>query len=97
MRRCGRSYPLNRAAADLLLPYGDIHSLLVAFDLAQEAIEIAHQNIIPIAVPNVSIVLLAIIFALDPTLAVISDRAANLLVELNSLRPLWGDRVDVNR
>ena len=84
-----RSCPLNREMADLLLPDGNLSSLLLVLDLAQSAIDIIHQNITLIAVPNISIVLLGIIFALDPILAVILNQSANLLAELNSLRPLW--------
>jgi len=83
-----RSCPLNREMADLLLPDGDLNSLLVVFDLAQDAIDIIHQNITLIAIPNISIVLLGIIFALDPILAVILNQSSNLLAELNGLRPL---------
>jgi len=83
-----RSCPLNREMADLLLPYGDLNSLLIAFNLAEEAIGIINQNIALIAVPNISIVLLGIIFALDPIFAVILNQSANLFAELNSLRPL---------
>lgn len=83
-----RSCPLNRETADLLLPYNDLSSLLVAFDLAKDAIDIIHQNIALISVPNIGIVLLGIIFAIDPIFAVICNQSANLLAELNGFRPL---------
>ena len=89
-----RSCPLNRETADLLIPDGDLNGLLTVLDLAQDAIDIIHQNITLIAVPNISIVLLSIIFALDPILAVILSQSANLLAELNGLRPLLGRQTE---
>ncbi len=85
-----RSCPLNREAADLLLPDGDLTSLLTVLDLAQTAIAIIHQNIALIAIPNISAVALGIIFALNPIIAVIINQSVNLLAEVNGLRPLWG-------
>ncbi len=85
-----RSCPLIREIADLMLPYGDLNSLLTALDLAGVALDIIHQNITLIAVPNISIVVLGVLFALDPILAVVLNQSANLLAELNGLRPLVG-------
>jgi len=83
------SYPLNRETADLLLPDGDLNSLLTVMDLAQTAISIIRQNVALIAVPNFSVVVLGVMFALNPIIAVVLNQAVNLLAEVNSLRPLW--------
>jgi Cu2+-exporting ATPase len=84
-----RSCPLNRETADLLLPNDNLHSLLAIMDMAQTAIEIIHQNIALIAIPNISVVALGMIFALNPIIAVIVSQSVNLLAEINGLRPLW--------
>ncbi len=83
-----RSCPLIAETAEVLLPYGDLPTLLTALDIATETINIIRQNIAIITVPNISIVMLGVLFAIEPIFAVISNNAINLLAELNALRPL---------
>jgi Cu2+-exporting ATPase len=83
-----QSCPLIQETANLRLPYGDLISLLVVFDLAEEAINIIRQNITLIAIPNIGATLLGVLLILDPIWVVILNNTANLLAELNALRPL---------
>jgi Cu2+-exporting ATPase len=83
-----QSCSLIQETANLRLPYGDLISLLVVFDLAEEAIKIIRQNITLIVIPNISATLLGILLILDPIWVVILNNTANLLAELNALRPL---------
>jgi Cu2+-exporting ATPase len=83
-----RSCPLVAETAAVLLPYGNLPSLLILLDIATETINIIQQNIAIITVPNISIVMCGVFFALEPTLAVILNNAVNILAELNALRPL---------
>jgi len=83
-----RSCPLIAETAEVLLPYGDLPTLLSVLDIATETINIIRQNIAIITVPNISIVMLGVLFAIEPIFAVISNNAINILAELNALRPL---------
>jgi Cu2+-exporting ATPase len=84
-----RSCPLNRETADMLLPADNLDSLLTIMDMAQLAIDLIHQNIALIALPNITVVVLGVVFALNPIIAVIVNQSVNLLAEVNGLRPLW--------
>ncbi len=83
-----RSCPLVAETSEVLLPYGNLLSLLVVFDIATETVNIIQQNIAIIAVPNIGVVMLGVVFALDPIFAVILNSSVNILAELNALRPL---------
>jgi Cu2+-exporting ATPase len=84
-----RSCPLNRETADMLLPDDNLTSLLAVMDMAQLTIDLIHQNIALIALPNITVVVLGVVFALNPIIAVIVNQSVNLLAEVNGLRPLW--------
>lgn len=83
-----QSCSLIQETANLRLPYGDLLGLLAAFDLAEEAIQIIRQNITAIAIANIGATLLGVLLILDPIWVVILNNTANLLAELNALRPL---------
>jgi Cu2+-exporting ATPase len=82
------SCPLVAETAEILLPYGNLPSLLIVLDIATETINIIQQNIAMITVPNITIVAFAILFALEPIFAVVVNNTVNILAELNALRPL---------
>lgn len=86
---------LARETADVVLMDNDLRGLVMAIAIAKQVMEIVYQNTAIVAVPNISVVLAGIFFALDPVLAVIVSNGAMLVAEMNSFRPLLADRKDV--
>jgi Cu2+-exporting ATPase len=80
---------MARETADVLLLDDDLRGLIHAIGIAKRAMEIIYQNTAIVAVPNISVVLAGIVFALDPVLGVIISNGSMLLAELNSFRPLF--------
>jgi len=73
--------------ADVILTQDDLRSLVYGIQIARETMTVIYQNLGLVVVPNLSIVLGGVFFALDPVLAVMINSSAILLAELNSLRP----------
>ncbi|APB34854.1 heavy metal translocating P-type ATPase [Gloeomargarita lithophora Alchichica-D10] len=73
--------------ADVVLTQDDLRSLVYGIQIARETMGVIYQNLGLVVVPNLSIVLGGVFFALDPVLAVMINSGAILLAELNSLRP----------
>jgi heavy metal translocating P-type ATPase len=73
--------------ADVVLTQDDLRSLVYGIQIARETMTVIYQNLGLVVVPNLSIVLGGVFFALDPVLAVMINSTAILLAELNSLRP----------
>jgi Cu2+-exporting ATPase len=69
------------------LTQDDLRSLVYGIQIARETMTVIYQNLGLVVVPNLSIVLGGVFFALDPVLAVMINSTAILLAELNSLRP----------
>lgn len=88
---------LARETADVVLMDDDLRGLNQAIEIAKQAMEIVYQNTALVAIPNISVVLAGIFFALDPILAVIISNGSTIIAELNSFRPLLADRKDVKR
>lgn len=86
---------LARETADVVLMDDDLRGLNQAIEIAKQAMEIVYQNTAIVAIPNISVVLAGIFFALDPILAVIISNGSTIIAELNSFRPLLDDRKDV--
>jgi Cu2+-exporting ATPase len=84
-----RSCPAIYDGADLRLPYGQLLSLIVAWDLAEISLQIIRQNIALVALPNLGITTLGVLLILDPILVVTLNNTVNVLAMLNALRPLW--------
>ncbi|MGK7878309.1 MAG: heavy metal translocating P-type ATPase [Xenococcaceae cyanobacterium] len=90
-----RGSDIARETADVVLMDNDLRGLPHAIDIAKEAMEIVHQNIAIVAIPNISVVLAGALFGLNPVLAVIISNGSTLIAELNALRLLLGeDRKD---
>lgn len=83
---------LARETADVILINDDLEDLTYTIDIAKQAMEIVYQNTAIVAVPNVSVVLAGVLFALDPILAVIISNGSALIAEFNSFRPLLHTR-----
>ncbi|MEN9217279.1 MAG: heavy metal translocating P-type ATPase, partial [Gloeomargarita sp. HHBFW_bins_162] len=73
--------------ADVVLTQDDLRSLISGIQIARATMNVIYQNLGLVVVPNLSIVLGGVFFALDPVLAVLINSGAILLAELNSLRP----------
>ncbi|GAP94851.1 heavy metal translocating P-type ATPase [Leptolyngbya sp. NIES-2104] len=80
---------MARETADIVLLDDDLEDVIHAIEIAKRSMEIIYQNTALVAVPNISVVLAGIIFALDPILSVIISNGSMLLAELNSFRPLF--------
>ncbi|MEN9218117.1 MAG: heavy metal translocating P-type ATPase [Gloeomargarita sp. DG_2_bins_126] len=72
--------------ADVVLTQDDLRSLVYGIQIARATLSVIYQNLGLVVVPNLSIVLGGLFFALDPVLAVLINSGAILLAELNSLR-----------
>ncbi len=80
---------MARETADVVLLDDDLQGIAQAITIAKRAMDIIYQNTAIIAIPNISVVLAGIVFALDPVLGVIISNGSMLLAELNSFRPLF--------
>jgi heavy metal translocating P-type ATPase len=80
---------MARETADVVLLEEDLKGITQAIAIAQRAMDIIYQNTAIVAVPNISVVLAGIVFALDPVLGVIISNGSMLVAELNSFRPLF--------
>ncbi len=88
---------IARETADVVLLDDDLRSITHAINIAQRAVEIIYQNTAIVAVPNISVMLAGILFALDPVLGVVISNGSALIAELNSFRPLFDPGMDVTQ
>ena len=88
---------IARETADVVLLDNDLRGITHAIGIAQRAVEIIYQNTAIVAIPNISVVLAGIIFALDPVLGVIISNGSALVAELNSFRPLFDPGMDATQ
>ncbi|MCP6760290.1 MAG: heavy metal translocating P-type ATPase [Fischerella sp. CENA71] len=87
---------IARETADVVLLENDLRGITHAIAIAKRAMEIIYQNTAIAAIPNISVVLAGVLFALDPVLGVIISNGSALLAELNSFRPLFEPDTDPN-
>ncbi|MBF2004886.1 heavy metal translocating P-type ATPase [Chlorogloeopsis fritschii PCC 9212] len=87
---------IARETADVVLLDNDLRSITHAIAISKRAMEIIYQNTAIAAIPNISVVLAGVLFALDPVLGVIISNGSALLAELNSFRPLFEPDTDPN-
>uniref|UniRef100_B8HLX2 Heavy metal translocating P-type ATPase n=1 Tax=Cyanothece sp. (strain PCC 7425 / ATCC 29141) TaxID=395961 RepID=B8HLX2_CYAP4 len=80
---------IARETADIVLLEADLGLITQAISIARRSMEIIYQNTAIVTVPNLSVVLAGIFFALDPVLGVIISNGSILVAELNSFRPLF--------
>lgn len=77
---------IKEETADVIL-FGDLRGLIQAVDIAKQAMEIVHQNIAIVAVPNISVVIAGVFFGLHPVAAVLINNCTALIAEINGWRP----------
>ena len=87
---------LARETADVVLLDNDLRGLTHAIDIAQQTMEIVYLNTAIAVIPNISVVIAGIIFALDPLLEVIVSNVSVMIAELNSFRPLFFEKAEGN-
>lgn len=87
---------IARETADVVLLENDLQGITHAIAIAKRAMEIIYQNTAIASIPNISVVLAGVVFALDPVLGVIISNGSALLAELNSFRPLFERDKDPN-
>ncbi len=80
---------MARETAEVVLLDDDLDGLIHAIEIAKRAMEIVYQNTALVAIPNISVVLAGIVFALDPVLGVIISNGSMIMAQLNSFRPLF--------
>ncbi|WP_315787885.1 heavy metal translocating P-type ATPase [Fischerella sp. JS2] len=85
---------MARETADVVLLDNDLRGITHAIAIAKRAMDIIYQNTAIAAIPNISVVLAGVLFALDPVLGVIISNGSALLAELNSFRPLFEPDTD---
>ncbi len=86
---------IARETADVVLMEDDLRGLTHAVHIAKQAMEIIWQNTAIVAVPNLTALVVGVLFALDPVMAVVINNGTAILAELNGLRPLLGTGVPV--
>lgn len=85
---------IARETADIVLLDDDLRGIPHAILIAKRAMEIVYQNTALVAIPNISVVMAGVVFALDPVLGVIISNGSALMAELNSFRPLFDPESD---
>lgn len=80
---------MARETAEVVLLDDDLDGVTHAIGIAKRAMDIVYQNTALVAIPNISVVLAGIVFALDPVLGVIISNGSMIMAELNSFRPLF--------
>jgi len=81
---------IARETADVVLMENDLWGLIMAIKVARQAMDIIWQNTAIVVGPNVGALIVGVLFALDPILAVLINNGTAILAELNGLRPLLG-------
>ncbi len=82
---------LARETADVVLLADDLRGLTHAIDIAKQAMEIIYLNTAIAVIPNISVAIAGIVFALDPILEVIISNVSAIIAQLNSFSPLFFD------
>lgn len=67
---------------DVAIVGNDLQTLIFAYNIAKQAMEIVYQNIALVAVPNISVVLAGVLLGLHPVAAVLINNCAALLAEM---------------
>lgn len=81
---------IARETADLVLMDDDLSGLTHAIAISKQVMDIVYQNALIVAIPNLSALLIGVLFALDPVLAIVINNGSAILAGLNGLRPTLG-------
>ena len=82
---------IARETADIVLMDDDLSGLPHAIAISKEVMEIIYQNAFIVAVPNLGALVMGVLFALDPIMAIIINNGSAILAGLNGLRPALGE------
>ncbi|HEY9606299.1 MAG TPA: heavy metal translocating P-type ATPase [Allocoleopsis sp.] len=85
-----------RETADVVLMENHLRGLPEAIAIAQQAMQLIHQNTGIIAVPNLAAMVLAVTVGLDPLAATLVNNGTTVVAGVNGLRPLLLDSEELN-
>ena len=81
-------------AADVILTDDDLRRFPEAIQIARDAMALLRENLAIVAVPNAVGLLLAAFGRIGPAGATLANNGSTVLAALNSLRPLFADRIE---
>jgi len=84
----GDGSDVARETADVVLMENNLRGLPEAIAIARQALELIHQNTAIVAVPNLSALVLAVLFGIPPLAATLVNNGSAIVAGLNGLRPL---------
>jgi soluble P-type ATPase len=86
-----------RETADVVLMENHLRGLPEAIAIAQQAMQLIHQNTGIIAVPNLVAMVLAVAVGIDPLAATLVNNGTTVVAGVNGLRPLLLDSEELNQ
>jgi Cu2+-exporting ATPase len=81
---------IARETADVVLMDDDLSGLIHAIAISQQVMDIIYQNAFIVGIPNFGALVIGVLFALDPLLAIVINNGSAILAGLNGLRPALG-------
>ncbi|WP_013334282.1 heavy metal translocating P-type ATPase [Gloeothece verrucosa] len=81
---------IARETADVVLMDDDLSGLTHAIAISKQVMDIVYQNAFIVGIPNFGALVIGVLFALDPILAIIINNGSAILAGLNGLRPTLG-------
>jgi len=81
---------IARETADVVLMDDDLSGLPHAIAISKQVMEIVYQNALIVGIPNFGALVIGVLFALDPVLAIVINNGSAILAGLNGLRPVMG-------
>jgi P-type Cu2+ transporter len=86
-----------RETADVVLMENNLRGLPEAIAIAQQAMQLIHQNTGIIAVPNLGALVLAVAVGIDPLSATLVNNGTTVIAGINGLRPLIADSEELQQ
>ncbi len=81
---------IARETADIVLMDDDLSGLPHAITISKQVMDIIYQNAFIVGLPNFGALVVGVLFALDPLLAIVINNGSAILAGLNGLRPALG-------
>ncbi|ACK68688.1 heavy metal translocating P-type ATPase [Gloeothece citriformis PCC 7424] len=81
---------IARETADVVLMDDDLSGLTHAIAISKQVMDIVYQNAFIVGIPNFGALVIGVLFALDPILAIVINNGSAILAGLNGLRPTLG-------
>jgi P-type Cu2+ transporter len=79
---------MARETAEIVLGGGQISQLLEAYELARFSFAVVRQNILLVAVPNLTALVIGVFLPIPALLAILINNGSCIIAALNALRPL---------